>query len=70
MRLGILVKEQNMTKVSRYERVRIVSSRALQISQGAPVLVKLPKGVTDPKEIASLEWEAGVIPIEARKKAI
>lgn len=54
--------------VSRFEKVRVVSSRALQISQGAPVLIKVPKGVTDPKEIALLEWDAGVIPIDAKRK--
>ena len=53
---------------SKYEVVRVVSARALQIAQGAPILIKLPKGVTDPTEIAKLEYEQGVIPIEARKR--
>lgn len=54
--------------VSRYERTRIISARALQISQGSPVLVKVPKGMDKAVEIARLEWEAGVIPIEIKKK--
>jgi DNA-directed RNA polymerase subunit K/omega len=53
---------------SRYEKTRIVSARSLQISQGSPVLVKVPKNVTKPVEIAKLEWEAGVIPIEIKPK--
>jgi DNA-directed RNA polymerase subunit K len=56
-----------MMSYSRYEEARIISARALQIAQGAPVLVKIPKNVTDPYEIARKEWEAGVIPIDIKK---
>ena len=58
-----------MREYTRYEKARIISARALQIAQGSPVLIKLPKGVVDPKEIALLEWEAGVIPIDVKKIA-
>lgn len=54
--------------VSKYEKVRIISARALQIAQGAPPLVKVPKGVVSPVDIANIEYEEGVIPIEARKR--
>ena len=54
---------------SRYEKTRIISARALQIAQGAPVLLKkLPRGVIKPVEIAKLEWEEGVIPIDIKKR--
>jgi len=53
-------------KYTRYEKTRIVSSRALQIAQGSPVLIKTSKNVIDPTEIAKLEWEAGVIPIDIK----
>lgn len=53
---------------TRYERTRIISARALQISQGSPVLVDVPKGMTQPLEIAKLEWEAGVIPIDIKRR--
>jgi DNA-directed RNA polymerase subunit K len=53
-----------------YERVRIISARALQISQGAPVLVKIPRGMISPLDIAKLEWESEVIPIDAHRKAV
>jgi len=53
---------------TRYEKTRIVASRALQIAQGSPILTKVPKGVTDPIEIAQLEWEAEVIPIDVKVK--
>jgi DNA-directed RNA polymerase subunit K/omega len=51
---------------TRYEKTRIISARALQISQGSPVLINVPRGVTKPIEIAEMEWKAGVIPIGIR----
>jgi len=57
-----------MREYTKYEKARIISSRALQIAQGAPILVKIPKGMTDPKEIAKIEWDAGVVPIDIKKK--
>ena len=55
-------------KYTRYERTRIIASRALQIAQGSPVLVDIPKDVVNPIEIAKLEWEKGVIPIDVKKR--
>lgn len=62
------MKEKN--KYTRYEKTRIVSSRALQIAQGSPVLISTPKHVIDPTEIAKMEWDAGVIPIDISTKKI
>ena len=56
-----------MREYTRYEKARIISARALQIAQGAPVLIKLDKDVTDPSEIARIEWGAGVIPIDIKR---
>lgn len=53
-------------ETNRYEKTRIISARALQISQGSPVLVKVPRGVSRAIDIAMLEWEAGVIPINIK----
>jgi DNA-directed RNA polymerase subunit K len=50
-----------------FEKVRILSARALQISQGAPLLVRVPKGTSNPLEIAKLEWEKELIPIDSRR---
>jgi len=55
------------TEYTRYEKARIISARALQIAQGAPILIKIPKGMIDPKEIAKIEWGSGVIPIEIKR---
>jgi DNA-directed RNA polymerase subunit K/omega len=51
---------------SKFEKTRIISTRALQIAQGSPVLVEVPKGDFDPIEIAKREWKAGVIPIDIK----
>jgi|YelNatPaOPRAMG01_1025707.scaffolds.fasta_scaffold385315_2 DNA-directed RNA polymerase subunit K len=56
------------SKYTKYEKARIISARALQIAQGAPILIKVPKSVDDPVKIAELEWEAGVIPIDIKGK--
>lgn len=56
-----------MENMNRYKKTRIVSARALQISQGSPVLVKVPRGVSKAIDIAELEWNAGVIPIDVKE---
>jgi DNA-directed RNA polymerase subunit K len=48
---------------TRFEKARIIGARALQITMGAPILVKLPKGEIDPIRIASMEYEKNIIPI-------
>ncbi|MCK4496806.1 MAG: DNA-directed RNA polymerase subunit K [Candidatus Aenigmarchaeota archaeon] len=53
---------------TRFEKTRIISARALQIAQGSPILIKIPKNLTEPIEIARLEWEAGIIPIDIKKE--
>jgi DNA-directed RNA polymerase subunit K/omega len=53
---------------SRYEKTRILAARALQISQGSPTLVKVPKGMTKPLDIARLEWDANLIPIDIKPR--
>jgi len=55
-------------KLTKYEKARIIGSRALQISMGAPFLVELTKEDLErirynPIEIAKIEFEKGVIPI-------
>lgn len=55
-------------KLTKYEKARIIGSRALQIACGAPFLVDLKKKELEkinynPIEIAKLELEKGAIPI-------
>lgn len=53
--------------LTRFEKTRIISARALQVSMGAPVLVK--GNYHDPKEIARAEFEKGVLPITVKREA-
>ncbi len=55
-----------MESYTRYERARIIGARALQISMGAPLLVKTEK--IDPLEIAIEEFTKEVIPITVKRK--
>lgn len=65
-------KDKHYTK---YEKARLIGSRALQLSMGAPMRVKLSEKDLEelrynPLEIAKREFTAGVIPIDAvRPKA-
>jgi DNA-directed RNA polymerase subunit K len=54
-------------RYNRFERARIIGARALQVSLGAPILVKVPKEMIDPIRISMLEFEKGVIPITVRR---
>lgn len=55
-------------KYTRFEKARIIGARALQIAMGAPILIKVPKNVVDPVEIAMMEFEANAIPITVKRK--
>lgn len=52
-------------KHTRFEKARIIGARALQITMGAPPLIREKKNITNPVEIAEKEYSKGVIPINA-----
>ena len=52
--------------MTKYERARILGTRALQISMNSPVMVDL-EGLTDPLKIAEKELEKGKIPLIVRR---
>ena len=54
-------------KLTRFEKARIVGARALQISMGAPILVKPAEHATNPIDIALAELESGILPITIRR---
>ena len=61
-----------MQGLTKYEQARVIGSRALQISMGAPFLVKMSEKDLDkvrfnPVEIAKMEFDAGVIPITVKQ---
>ena len=52
--------------MTKYERARVLGTRALQISMNAPVLVQL-EGETDPLEIAGKELREKRVPFIVRR---
>lgn len=63
-------KDHHYTK---YEKARLIGSRALQLSMGAPMRVKLSEKDLEalrynPVEIAKREFVAGTIPMDIRRK--
>jgi len=63
---------ENETDYTKYERARMIGSRALQISMGAPFNVKLSEKDLErihfnPVEIAKIEFKQGVLPITVRR---
>ena len=57
-----------MKKYTKYEKARLIGSRALQISMGAPFLVKLSEKDLEaigynPIEIAKKKFDADLLPI-------
>jgi|TARA_B100001964_G_scaffold244791_1_gene327922 DNA-directed RNA polymerase subunit K/omega len=60
-------------KYTKYEQSRIIGSRALQISQGAPFMIKLSEKELEkigynPIEIAKMEFEKGLVPITTKNQ--
>ncbi len=53
-------------KLTRFEKARIIGARALQLSMGAQPIVDIPESL-DPIDIATLELEKKVIPLNIRK---
>jgi DNA-directed RNA polymerase subunit K len=61
-------------KLTKYEKARLIGARSMQISMGAPIMVKLSQKRLeelkyDPLEIAKLEFSEDVIPIEIIRDA-
>lgn len=54
-------------KLTKFEKARIIGARALQISMGAPSLIKISEDTMDPMLIALKELEEGVIPITVKR---
>ncbi|HIH37948.1 DNA-directed RNA polymerase subunit K [Candidatus Woesearchaeota archaeon] len=66
------MEESDTKKFTRYERARMIGSRALQIASGAPFLIKIDEKELgqmryNPIDIAKKEFDAGVIPITIKR---
>lgn len=63
------MKPEDYTK---YEKARVIGARALQLSMGAPMLIKLDEKDLERINysvvaIAKMEFEKGIIPITVRR---
>ncbi|KAG8741658.1 DNA-directed RNA polymerases I II and III subunit RPABC2 [Ceratobasidium sp. 414] len=72
--LGVVEQQRQPNKerittpyLTKYERARILGTRALQISMNAPVLVPLEPGESDPLHIAIKELAQRKIPLVIRR---
>jgi DNA-directed RNA polymerase subunit K len=54
---------------TRFEIARIIGARGLQVSMGAPILVKVPEDLIDPIDIAMMEFEKDALPITVKRSA-
>ena len=54
-------------RLTRFEVARIIGARALQISLGAPILIKLKKKKYDSISIAEEEFKACKIPMTIKR---
>lgn len=54
-------------KLTRFERAKIVGSRSLQISLGAPAFIKIPKDINNPIQVAIEELTTGSVPLSIRR---
>ncbi|NHJ85892.1 MAG: DNA-directed RNA polymerase subunit K [Asgard group archaeon] len=55
-------------KLTRFERARIIGARGLQISLGAPILIRIKKEMNDPIIIAEEELERDVLPLTVARR--
>lgn len=53
---------QTVGRITKYEMTKVLGERANQISDGSPVLVEIPKNVSNAYEIALLELAEKKIP--------
>jgi DNA-directed RNA polymerase subunit K/omega len=56
-----------LERLTRFERARLISARALQLSLGAPPLAKVEKG-SSMIEIAEKEFEEKALPLAVNRK--
>ena len=69
------IESEELIVYTKFEKARMIGSRALQISMGAPFLVQLEqkdleKLKYDPIEIALLEFNEHVLPITIKRPKI
>ena len=57
----------SVSQLTRFERARLISARALQLAFGAPPMTKAPADLTS-IELASLEFDKKVLPLSILRR--
>lgn len=60
-------KDNNLVKLTRFEKARLIGARALQLSMGARPLAEITDSI-DPVNLATLELKEGLIPLKVTKR--
>ena len=60
-------KKVTTKKYTRFEKARILGSRAIQLSMGAKPLVEITEDI-DPIDIALAELNAGLLPLDVKNQ--
>ena len=60
-------KKATTKKYTRFEKARILGSRAIQLSMGAKPLVEITEDI-DPIDIALAELNAGLLPLDVKNQ--
>ncbi|MFT4304046.1 MAG: DNA-directed RNA polymerase subunit K [Candidatus Woesearchaeota archaeon] len=63
---------EDQIKYTKYEKARMIGSRALQISMGAPLMIEMSKEDLEkigynPIKIATKEFDSGMIPLTIKR---
>ena len=61
------VKYDDLTK---YEKARLIGARSLQLTMGAPPLIKPPKGTVSAVRMAQIEFDRKVIPLQVIRESM
>jgi DNA-directed RNA polymerase subunit K len=69
---GKRIIQAEVVEYTKYEKARMIGSRALQIAMGAPFLIRLTdedlKRIGyNPVEIAKMEFDRGILPITVKR---
>jgi len=62
-----LKEKKTIPFITKFEKAKLLGIRAEMISNGSPVLVNVPKNITDSYKIALLEYKAHKIPLIIRR---
>ncbi len=58
-----MAKKDGLQELTKFEKARVIGARALQLSMGAPPLIKIPESMVSALRLSFLEFDKGAIPL-------